>query len=36
VEALLSAPAGASAASQALLSPWSLGGGGVGGDAGQQ
>jgi Domain of unknown function (DUF5666) len=37
VEALMSAPAGASAASQALLSPWSLGGGGgVGGDAGAQ
>jgi hypothetical protein len=36
VEALLSAPAGASAASQALLSPWSLGGGPAGGDAGQQ
>jgi hypothetical protein len=35
VEAILAAPAGASAASQAaLLSPWSLGGGAPGGDAG--
>ena len=35
VEAILAAPAGASAAAQAaLLAPWSLGGGAPGGDEG--